>query len=105
MIQDLTPIIYEHLCISNELNVPVPLECLTNVEDFLGEAILPEKPYTFYLSGEFVSDNIVVSETDASYDQQVQEILAQATSGWIADLISTKLDDSIQIGIKKQNYI
>jgi hypothetical protein len=49
-IDEVTPVIYDHLCVFFELEQPTPLECIENLEKFTKKQILPQKKYIFYTS-------------------------------------------------------
>lgn len=104
LIQDLAPIIYDHLCVSFELEEPTQVECLEHVEQFVKEDILPNKRYIFYTSWDNSLD-INLAQENIAYQESLQETLSLATSGWIYDRIVDQLYDAIQIGIKEKNYI
>jgi len=43
IINVLTPITYDHLCVDYGIEEPTKQDCIENLEDFIGETILPEK--------------------------------------------------------------
>lgn len=104
LIDLITPIVYEHLCVLNGMDYVEKLDCVKNIEKFTVKDLLPEAPEFFYMwSG-------VVSEWYYNYDwtwyyEQIQSILDNFTTWSAETLIKNGLDKKIQVWIKEQNYL
>lgn len=104
LIDLLTPIIYEHLCVLNWMNYVEKIDCIKNIETFTIKDLLPEAPEFFYMwSG-------IVSEWYYTYDrtwyyEQIQSIVDNFTTWSAETLIKNGLDKRIQVWIKEQNYL
>jgi len=96
MIQDLTPIIYEHLCVFYKLDEPTKIECLENLEEYLKVKLMPERQYVFYMTG-VVIDEIDLENKNDDYNEQLQEAIEIATPEWIKEQISQKLYEEVEI--------
>ncbi len=103
-IDDIAPIIYDHLCVFYELEEPTKRECLEHLEAFTKKTILPQQKYVFYTSW---SNNTEfnIQEENALYQQELQEVTETATSEWILEHIVDRLYETIKIWIKDQNYL
>jgi len=104
LIELLTPIVYEHLCVLNGMNYLEKIDCIKNIENFSLKDLLPEAPDFFYMG------NGIVSEWYYTYDwtwynEQIQSILDNFTTWTAETLIKNWLDRKIQIWIKEQNYL
>ena len=104
LIQDLTPVLYEHFCVFYRLKEPTKLDCLENLQWFTKQKYLPEKRYIYYMTG-VVADEIAVQNYDSEYDAALQSLYEIATPEWIEAEIQTTLDEIIQIWFKPQNYL
>ncbi len=104
LIQDLTPVLYEHFCEFYRLSEPDQLQCLQNLENFTKQKYLPEKKYVFYMTG-VVADEVAVQDYDGEYTTALQDLYALATPEWIQEEILATLDTLIQIWYKPQNYV
>ena len=104
LIELLTPIVYEHLCVLNGMNYVEKIDCIKNIENFALKDLLPEAPEFFYMwSG-------IVSEWYYAYDwtwyyEQIQSVVDNFTTGSAETLIKNGLDRKIQVWIKEQNYL
>ncbi len=104
LIDDMSPIIYDHLCVFHELEEPTQLECLQYLEAFTKRKILPEKKYVYYTSG-FDYTQYNIEEDNQQYNEELNEILATANSGWVYEQIVDHMYDAIKIWIKEQNFL
>lgn len=103
-IELLTPVIYHHLCVVNGMK-PVDAEwCVKNVERFSQTTLLPEKPDFFYYGSGVVTPSWYTFDT-TWYDAQYTWIIEWFTTGAAYQLIKSRLDQRIQIGIKPRNYV
>jgi len=103
-IEDIAPIIFDHLCVFYELEEPTRLECLEHLEWFTKKTILPEPNYVFYTSGA-INQEINILDENEDYTQSVQDVLDVATDEWVMEFIVDRLYDMIQIWIREQNYL
>lgn len=103
-IELLTPIVYKHLCEINGMQVVDRVQCIKNIERFATTTILPQEPIFFYFgSGEYSPGYDTFNWT--WYEEQFQTALSWFSTGRAYQLISQRLDQRIQIGIKPRNYI
>ncbi len=109
LIDDLTPIFYEHLCVVNQLDEPTQLECLQNLESFSSTEILPKKQYTFFASWSMVTfwtgEAQLLLDQKTAYGEELTSILELATPAWIENQIRSSMEDRIQIWYRERNYI
>ena len=103
-IELLTPVVYHHLCEVNGME-PVDQEwCVKNIERFTQTSLLPEKPDIFYYGSGIVSSTQNTFDL-TGYEQQYDAVLTGFTTGTAYQLIQSRLDQRIQIGIKQRNYV
>lgn len=103
-IEILTPVVYEHLCrISGMVQVDLT-QCIKNIEQYASTQLLPEEPVFFYFwSGTYSPTWDTFDRT--GYYAQLDAALTWFTTGTAYQLISAKLDQRIQVGIKPRNYV
>lgn len=103
-IELITPIVYKHLCEINGMQVVEPVQCIKNIERFATTTILPKEPTFFYFgSGQYSPGYDTFNWT--GYNEQYQTALSWFSPWRAHQLISQRLDQRIQIGIKPRNYI
>lgn len=103
-IELIVPIIYKHLCEINGMQVPTKAECVKNIELFAGVDLLPKKPDLFYFgSGEKSPAYQTFDLT--GYTENFEKTVAQFTEQRAKELITTRLNEKIQIWIKTSNYL
>ncbi len=100
MISFLTPLMYQHFCMEYGIHEPDMLTCVKNIEAFSATRLLPEKQYAFYYSGD---EQVLVD--DEKYDTEVAAVLSWFTQEQAMQLITMRLDQIIQQGIKPKNYL
>jgi cell division protein FtsI/penicillin-binding protein 2 len=107
-IQDFWPLLYEHFCVLNGMKTPTAIECIRNIESFIGQALLPDRSVKFYgseqISG-YVGSGVTQYELDQEHEEKVQEIITNFTKEKAMQLMTASLDEKIYIGIKKRNYL
>jgi len=108
-IEIIAPIIYKHLCEINWMHTPTKAECVRNVELFAGVEILPKKPDLFYF-GRQEDWTPIRSESYNSFDftgynEIYNKIVDEFTEARAMELINTRLNEKIQIGVKTSNYL
>ena len=100
----IAPVIYHHLCVVNGMQAVDSVWCVKNIERFAQTTLLPEKPDIFYYGSGIVSPIADTFDT-TGFDMQYASVLSGFTT-WIAyQLIESRLDQRIQIGIKQRNYV
>lgn len=110
LIADLTPILYEHFCALYELSEPSQLQCIQNLEGFIKESILPEKPQVFYTTWSTVATGWLASLPDdifinVDYDAELASIYEYYVPEIVSNAIKKRLDDMIQPWLRERNYI
>lgn len=100
LINFLTPLIYDHLCVQYWITQPDDLTCMQYLEDFTSTKLLPQKEYVFYYSG----DEQITVDAD-KYDAEVAAVLSGFTQSQAYQLIAARLDQVIQQWIKPKNYL
>lgn len=104
LIDLITPIVYEHLCVLNGMDYVEKLDCVKNIQSFTLKDLLPEAPEFFYMWSGIVSD-WYYSYDWTWYNEQIQSILDNFTTWSAETLIKNWLDKKIQVWIKEQNYL
>ncbi len=103
-IELIAPIIYKHLCELNGMNTPTKTECVKNVELFANVDLLPKKPDLFYFwSGE--KSPAYASFDLTGYNEQFEKVVQQFTQQKAMELITTRLNEKIQVWVKTSNYL
>lgn len=109
LIEDLTPIFYDHLCVVHQLDEPTKLECLQNLEKFSNSEILPKRQYSFYVSWSIVTigtwESQLLLDQEVAYWEELQSILDLATPAWIQNHIRSSLQENIHIWYRTRNYV
>ena len=100
LIDALTPIIYDHLCVINGLEEPTKEICIENIEQFTWEKLLPERD-TFYT---FEDDVLTFVDTE-EYESSVQEVLEQFDANTGLRLVQDQLEERINQWVKPRNYL
>lgn len=100
IINILTPIAYEHLCITYGLEDPDKLRCIENIQDFAWEQLLPEKN-TYYA---YSWDQLAFIDTE-QYDQSVQTVVDSFTDERAKSLIRAALNEKIQWWVRSRNFL
>ena len=104
LIDLITPIVYEHLCVLNGMDYVEKLDCVKNIQSFTLKDLLPEAPEFFYMWSGIVSDWYYNYDW-TWYNEQIQSILDNFTTWSAETLIKNWLDKKIQVWIKEQNYL
>ncbi len=111
VIEELVPIMYEHLCEFNGLDDPTQLQCLQNLEEFTRRTILPKQDIVFYTEDAEVGTeadediSLQVIENTAAYEEELALILEEYNKEFILEEIYDSLYDKIQIWVKEFNYV
>lgn len=100
IIDILTPITYDHLCVNYGIEEPNKLDCIENLEAFIGEPLLPEKN-TFYT---YSWDNLIFIDNE-EYETWVSEIVEKITPETTKNLIRDRYEKTIQWWIRNRNYL
>lgn len=104
MLEELTPLVYYHLCKLYWFQQPDEIQCMQNVEIFTKKTLLPSRPDIFYYSSGVVSNNFYTfdwSWYNATYTQRLSEF-DQKTA---MTLIKQRLDEMIIRWNKEFNYL
>lgn len=100
IIDVLTPITYEHLCLENGIDTPDTIWCLENLEWFLRQDILPDEDSFYTFSG----DALLFVNTE-DYDEELEEIIDEMSPERAQRLIQNRYQQLIQWWIKSRNYL
>lgn len=103
-IELLTPVVYEHLCVTNGMKKMEKIDCIKNIEIFAGKDLLPQEPEFFYMWSWVVSEWYYTFDWTWYYEQ-IQKIIDDFSTWAAYTLIQNWLDNRVQIWIKKQNYL
>lgn len=100
----ITPVVYQHFCELYGMQEVTKLQCIKNIEYFAQTQIIPPKPSFFYFGSGIVSP--WYEWYDATwYALQTEQIISGFNKNAAINLIKTRLDNMIYIGIKPKNYI
>lgn len=99
-----SPLLYKHFCELYSMQEVSPLQCVKNIEFFTQTQILPQEPQFFYFGSGIVSPWYETYDT-SWYQSQITTILSGFTQQTALQLIKTRLDAMIYIGIKPKNYL
>lgn len=100
LLQKLTPILYEHFCVTYWVELVTAQSCMENLEKFTRQDLIPDEFWQFVSSWEYL---YYVASGD--YTTQIASIIAEFTPERAVGLIQQRLDQLIQPGIKELNYI
>jgi cell division protein FtsI/penicillin-binding protein 2 len=100
----MTPVVYKHLCEIYGMKQVDKVTCIKNVEAYTNTTLFPQKPDFFYYGWGIVS-TWYWSFDETGYQNQIQSVITGFTQSGAYDLIKTRLDKMIQIGIKPKNYL
>lgn len=100
----ITPVIYKHLCVVNGMQQVDLRWCVQNIEKYTLTELLPDAPDFFYLGSGIVTSGYETYDWTWYY-QQIDMVLSGFTTGTAYQLIQNRLDQRIQLGIKKTNYL
>lgn len=100
----LSPILYKHFCELYNMQEVTPLQCIKHIEYFTQTKIIPEKPQFFYFWSGIVSPGYDTYDY-TWYNLQLEQIMSWFTKDIASNLIKTRLDKMIYIGIKPKNYL
>ncbi len=100
----LTPVIYKHFCELYGMQAVTKIQCIKNIEQFTQTQIIPPQPQFFYYGSGIISSWYYFYD-QTWYDLQLQQIISWFTLETTSNLIKTRLDRMIYIGIKPKNYI
>ncbi len=100
----ITPVLYKHFCELHGMSEVSPIDCIHNIEQFAQTQLLPIKPQFFYFGSWIVSTWYTLFDR-TWYDMQVQQILSWFNKNAALNLIKTRLNQMIYIGIKPKNYL
>lgn len=103
-IELIVPIIYKHLCEINGMSVPTKTECVKNVELFAWVDLLPKKPDLFYF-GSWEKSPAYTTFDLTGYNENFEKTIMEFTEQKAKELITTRLNEKIQIWIKTSNYL
>ena len=96
LIELITPVVYKHFCEINGMNQVTPEKCITNLETFAGIELLPKLPDLFYY-GSGVRSPAYDTFDFTGFDERRIQIISGFTQDKAFDIISTRLDQRIQI--------
>ena len=103
-IEIIAPIIYKHLCVINGMHEPTKAECVKNVELFAWVELLPKKPDLFYY-GKWIRSPEYDTFDFTGYNDAFNKAVDEFTESRAMELITTRLNEKIQIWIKNSNYL
>lgn len=100
----ITPVVYEHLCVTFGMETMTKLQCVENIESFANKDLLPKKPELLYFGSGKISDSYLTYD-QTWYDKQISDVLEWFTTGVAYRLIQETLNKNIFVWIKPTNYI
>lgn len=100
LIDQLTPVLYEHFCVNYGVEVVTQQQCMENLEKFTRQDLIPDEFGQFVSSGEYL---YYVASGD--YSLQIAPIIEEFTTERAVGLIQQRLDQLIQPGVKELNYV
>ncbi len=99
-VEKVTPVLYEHFCVTYWLETPDEIECIRNIEDFSWEQILPEEEQTFFLTWD--TQQLLLDEE--SFQQEMQEAADDFEKEDAYEIIAERLIDMTQWWVRDANY-
>lgn len=103
-IEIIAPIVYKHLCVINGMHEPTKEECVKNIELFAGVDLLPKKPDLFYY-WEWIKSPEYDTFDFTWYNEEYNRVVDEFTESKAMELITTRLNEKIQVGEKSSNYL
>lgn len=100
----ITPVVYKHFCDLYGMQEVTKFQCIKNIEYFVQTQIIPPEPDFFYFGSGIVSAWYETYD-QTWYDLQVEQIISGFNENAAINLIKTRLNNMIYIGIKPKNYI
>ena len=100
----ITPVVYQHFCELYGMQEVTKLQCVKNIEQFTQTQIIPPQPQFFYYGSGIVSSWFLTYD-HTWYALQLQQILTWFTLNTASNLIKTRLQSMIYVGIKPKNYV
>lgn len=104
VIELLVPVLYRHFCEIYGMTKPSAEECVQHIEVFANKEILPKAPELFYY-GSGIKSAEYNSFDFAGFEERKQAIITWFSIDKAKQLISDRLQEKIQIGIKPKNYL
>lgn len=102
LIENLTPLVYEHFCELNWLEKPTKEECIKNIEKFTNQKILPDEDKILSISWDLEEKVVITPEMLRIERQKILE--AFSGTQW-KELISKQLNEIIKTGLREKNYL
>ncbi|MDR2416482.1 MAG: hypothetical protein LBD75_08040 [Candidatus Peribacteria bacterium] len=96
LIELLTPIVYQHLCIINGMESMTPEGCVKNVEEFTNTELLPKMPQLFYYGSGIQSPEYDTFDF-SGFETRTLQIISGFTKEKAQELITIRLHEKIQI--------
>lgn len=122
VIDFLTPLVYEHLCVHYGVDLQDRYDCMRNLENYAWVELLPEKQVVYYYSGVQQAALAAIEEEGADageradlsieiavamneFDRELQDAMEAFTPEQWRQIIRERLEHIIVRGIKPTNYI
>ncbi len=105
VISILTPVLYKHLCEYYGLKRIDKLQCIKNIEIFSESKILPLEPEIAYLWSGVIQSDYHQFKDMTGYTTMLAETISGFTTEKAEYLIKKGLNEKIQIGTRKLNYL
>ena len=96
VIELLTPVVYQHLCVIYGMEQVDAEGCVRNIEVFAGIELLPKMPNLFYY-GSGISSPEYETFDFAGFEERKLQIISGFTEQRAMDIITAKLDEKIKI--------
>jgi cell division protein FtsI/penicillin-binding protein 2 len=96
LIELLTPVVYQHLCVINGMDPVSPEGCVKNVESFTNIELLPKMPQLFYYGSGMKSPEYDTFDF-SGFETRTLQIISGFTEEKAQELITNRLNEKIQI--------
>jgi stage V sporulation protein D (sporulation-specific penicillin-binding protein) len=100
LIRILSPILYEHFCVTFGVETITKQKCMENLESFTRQDLIPDEFGQFVNTGEYL-----YYVTSGDYAAEIAPIIDEFTQERGESMIQQRLDQMIQQGIRELNYI
>lgn len=129
LLELITPLVYEHLCVVHTTEKPTKEECIRNTQEFIQQPLLPNPPSVFYLGSGLINGDFTyhlswyyntgakkvlydfspyyerITKAMSWYTTNLRQTVDWFTTGKAFELIRQKLDWLIIKGYRDQNYL
>ncbi|MDR0650891.1 MAG: hypothetical protein LBG59_05895 [Candidatus Peribacteria bacterium] len=96
LIELLTPVVYQHLCVINGMETVTLEGCIKNVEEFTNTELLPKMPQLFYYGSGIKSPEYDTFDF-SGFEMRKSQIISGFSETKAQELITIRLHEKIQI--------